>query len=209
MKKLKKILFPLLIGVVLIGIGIGYYFYSAGANYYSTDNAKVTAQMYTITPSSSGKLLEWDVKAGDLVEKDQILGRTETLPYITSPSDGMVIKTDMTVNQAVTPATQLAVIADTSKMYIGINVEETDIYKIKVGQKADVTIDAYAGKIFSGKITEITSTTQTFFSNPTSFSTSGTYTKVTQLIPVKVEIENGDNLPMTFGMNAAVKIHLK
>jgi multidrug resistance efflux pump len=209
MKKLKRILFSLLIIAVLAGCGFGYYFYSASVNYYATDNAKVTAQMYTITPTASGKLLEWDVKAGDLVEKDQVLGRTETLPYITSPADGMVVRSDATVNQTVTSATQLAVIADTSQMYIGVNIEETDIYKVKVGQKADVTIDAYAGKTFAGKVTEITATTQTYFTNPTSFSTSGTYTKVTQLIPVKVEIENKDNLPMTFGMNATVKIHLK
>jgi len=207
--KLKKFLLPVLIVAVIAGCSIGYYYYSLGQNYFSTDNAKVTAKMYTITPSASGKLIEWDVEAGDLVVADQVLGRTEMLPYITSPIDGTVIKTDVTTNQTVSPTTTLAIIADTSKMYIGVNIEETDITKIKVGQKVDVKIDAYSGKVFEGKVTEIEKTTQTFFTNPTSFSTSGTYTKVTQLIPVKVEIDNSENLPMTFGMNATVKIHLK
>lgn len=207
--KLKKFLLPALIVVVIAGCSIAYYYYSLGQNYFSTDNAKVTAKMYTITPSAAGKLIEWDVQAGDLVVADQVLGRTEMLPYITSPIDGTVIKSDVTTNQTVSPTTTLAIIADTSKMYIGVNIEETDITKIKVGQKVDVKIDAYSGKVFEGKVTEIEKTTQTFFTNPTSFSTSGTYTKVTQLIPVKVEIDNSENLPMTFGMNATVKIHLK
>ncbi|MHC1719817.1 MAG: HlyD family secretion protein [Clostridiaceae bacterium] len=207
--KLKKILLPLLIVVVIAGCSIGYYYFSLSQNYFSTDNAKVTAKMYTITTTASGKLIEWDIQTGDLVVADQVLGRTEMLPYITSPADGTVIKTDVTANQTVSPATTLAIIADTSRMYIGINIEETDITKIKVGQKVDVKIDAYKGKTFEGKVTEIEKATQQYFTNPTSFSTSGTYTKVTQLIPVKVEIDNSENLPMTFGMNATVKIHLK
>jgi len=165
--------------------------------------------MYSITPFSSGKLLEWNVETGDLVKKDEILGRGEILPYITSPIDGTVVKSDVTINQMVSAANQLAVIADTSNMYIGVNIEETNITKIKVGQRVEVKVDAYSGKTFKGSVTKIDDTTQTFFSGTSSFTTSGTYTKVTQLIPVKVNIEYEDNFPMTLGMNATVKIYLK
>jgi multidrug resistance efflux pump len=57
-------------------------------------------------------------------------------------------------------------------------------------------------------VSEIDQITQTYFSSPSSFSTSGTYTKVTQLIPVKVILENQKDLALKFGMNASVKIHL-
>ncbi len=207
-KKLRKILYPALIVLVFIGCSVGYYFFSLSTNYFSTDNAKVTAEMYVINPTTPGKLIEWNVEEGDLVEKDQILGRTEALPYITSPIDGTVIRSKVIQDQQVTAATELAVIADTSKMYINVNIEETEISKIRLGEQVEVKIDAYDGKTFSGTVTEIKSTTQTFFTNTTSLSTSGTYSKVTQLIPVRVEIENKENLPMTFGMNATVKIHL-
>ena len=119
------------------------------------------------------------------------------------------MKSDYSIGQSVTPQTTLAVIADTDNMYIGVNIEETDIMKIAVGQKVDVKIDAYGNRKFSGTVSEIDSATQTYFSSGlSSFSTSGTYTKVTQLIPVKVTIENPDKLPMVFGMNCDVKIHL-
>jgi len=206
----KKILYPVLIIIVILGCSIGYYFYISSVNYFTTDNAKVTAKMYSITPVTSGKILEWNVSAGDLVKKDEVLGRQEILPYITSPIDGTVVKSDIIKNQAVAATSQLAVVADTSNMYVGVNVEETDIMKIKVGQEVKVDIDAYPSKTFKGTVTEIDNTTQTYFStSASSLTTSGTYTKVTQLIPVKVSIENNENLPMTLGMNAVVKIKVK
>lgn len=214
-KVLKRIKFKRIFNIVLIiaviaACSIGYYYYSKGVNYFTTDNAKVTAKLYPIMPVSSGKILEWNVEAGDLVEKNEVLGRQEVLPYITSPIDGTVVKSDIVENQSVAATTQLAVVADTSNMYIGVNIEETDIMKIKVGQPVKVTIDAYPGRTFNGKVTDIDQTTQTYFSSSaTSFSTSGTYTKVTQLIPVKVVLENDEKLPMTLGMNAVVTIKLK
>jgi len=207
-KSKKGILLPILLVVVLLAGSASFYYFSIGSRYYSTDNAKVTAEMYTITPGMSGELLEWSVKEGDIVNKNEIMGRQEVLPYITSPIDGMVVKNNGAQGQIVNAATQLAVVADTDNLYIGVNIEETDIVKIQIGQSVDVKIDAYSGKTFKGVVDEIDQTTQTYFSSPTSFSTSGTYTKVTQLIPVKVVIENDEDLPLTLGMNATVKIHI-
>lgn len=204
---LAKKLYIALAVVVVTGCAVGYYSLSVAMNTFSTDNARVTAKMYPIAAVTSGKLLEWNVRSGDFVQKDEVLGRQETLPYIVSPIDGTVVKCDNPAGQNEAAGSQLAVIADTDHMYIGVNIEETKILKIAVGQRVDVKIDAYQGKTFHGTVTEIESTTQTYFSGTSSFTTSGTYNKVTQLIPIKVEIENTENLPMTFGMNAEVKIH--
>ena len=118
--KLKKILYPLLFAVVIIGCCTGYYLFSVSTNYFSTDNAKVTAKLYSVMPVTSGKLISWDVENGDLVEQDQVLGRQEVLPYITSPITGTVVKNDGAANQTVAAGTPLAVIADTSNLYIGV-----------------------------------------------------------------------------------------
>lgn len=209
MKISKKIIYPALIVIVVLACSIGYYFYSTNVLYFKTDNAKITSKMYTITPVTNGKILEWNVDVGDIVKKDQVLGRQETLPYITSPINGTIIKNDVVENESVSAASSLATVADTDNLYIGVNIEETDIRKISVGQDVKITLDAYPHKKFTGKVTEIDNTTQTYFSGTSSFSTSGTYTKVTQLVPVKVSIENDENLPLTLGMNAVVKIKLK
>lgn len=207
--KLKKILIPILIAVLLLGGSIGGYAYYVSKAYFKTDNAKVTAKLYSVKALTNGKLLSWEVENGDLVEQDQVLGRQEVLPYITSPIGGTVVKNEGAVNQMVALGSELAVVADTSDLYIGVNVEETDIMKIKLGQKVDIKLDAYPGRAFKGQVIEIDPATQTYFSGATSFTTSGDYTKVTQLIPIKVAIENQNDLPLVFGMNASVKVHLK
>lgn len=209
MKIPKKIIYPVLIVLVIVSCSIGYYFYSTNVLYFKTDNAKITSKMYTITPVTNGKVIEWNVDVGDVVKKDQILGRQQVLPYITSPINGTIVKNDVVKSETVSAATPLAIVADTDNMYVGVNIEETDIRKILVGQDVKITLDAYPDKTFKGKVTEIDNTTQTYFSGTSSLSTSGTYTKVTQLVPVKVSIENNDNLPLTLGMNAIVKIKLK
>ncbi len=207
-KKIKGIMSIVLLVVVFVGCGVGYYYYSQGTNYFVTDNAKVTAKMYSVMPIKAGELKEWTVSLGDVVKKDQVLGRQDILPYITAPIDGVVVKNDGNVGQTVAPTNPVAIVADTNNMYIGVNIEETDIIKIKLGQSVDVTVDAYGNKDFKGTITEVAQATQTYFAGVSSFSTSGTYSKVTQLIPVRVDIENPENLPLTFGMNATVKIHI-
>lgn len=209
MKIPKKIIYPVLIVLVIVSCSIGYYFYSTNVLYFKTDNAKIISKMYTITPVTNGKVIEWNVDVGDVVKKDQVLGRQQVLPYITSPINGTIVKNDVVKNETVSAATPLAIVADTDNMYVGVNIEETDIRKILVGQDVKITLDAYPDKTFKGKVTEIDNTTQTYFSGTSSLSTSGTYTKVTQLVPVKVSIENNDNLPLTLGMNAIVKIKLK
>lgn len=208
-KGFKKIAVPLLLLVVLLGVGIGGYFYYLNTSYLKTDNARVTAKLYSIKAVANGKLLFWDIEDGDLVEQDQVVGRQEALPYITSPITGTIVKNEGALNQVVAQGTELAVVADTSDFYIGVNIKETDLMKIRLGQKADVTLDGYKRKIFKGQITEISSATQTYFSGVSGFTTSGEYTKVKQYIPVKVSIDNEENLPMVYGMNATVKIHLK
>lgn len=53
------------------------------------------------------------------------------------------------------PGTILLTIADMSVVEAVMEVDETDIPSVKVGQKATVTIDAYPNKTFSGVVTEV------------------------------------------------------
>ena len=231
MKKSKKIIMIIIAAVVIIGLCVLGYFYYEYTHYFRTDNAKVSADTVTITPLLTGNVLSWNVKEGTVVSKDQILGRQDTSltiasnninvstmnntadlimskANIKSPIDGKVIQSNVIEGETVSPGMQLAIVADTNNTYIVANIEETDIFKIKEGQTVDITIDAYPGKTFTGYVRNITQASQTAFSTFASLNTSGTYSKVTQLIPVKISIVNDEKLPMLLGMNAVVKIHL-
>lgn len=195
--------------VVVIAAITGGYFVLRDMNLLTTDNVKVTASLHAITPSGAGKLRRLMVKKGDVVQKDQILALSENTGYLKSPVDGAIVECDVAEGQTVGPSTVIAVVADTRDIYIQANVEETAIRRVRAGQSVRVTLDAYPGQAFSGVVREIDSITQSAISgNAMSFSTSGTYTKVTQTIPVKIDLAGGIDLSGLIGTNATVSIQV-
>ncbi len=195
--------------ILLAGLAItGYYIYQDSL-YYQTDNAKVDTVIFQLTANGSGKLINMDVSQGDEVQAGQVLARVENGPFIISPIDGTVIDVKMQAGDYVIPSNVVMVVANTSDIYITANVEETNILKIHVGQSVSVSLDAY-GRDFPGYVEEVNSITSTALtSSATSFTTSGTYTKVTQLIPIKIKLLGNVDLTNIIGTNASVKIKIK
>jgi HlyD family secretion protein len=92
-----------------------------------------------------------------LVHTQDILHKT----VYTSPINGIVSYLPERVGDYVVPGIQnsngsfLMTLSDMSVVTAEVKVDETDIVSVKMGQDADVTIDAVPGKIFKGKVTEI------------------------------------------------------
>ena len=195
--------------IVVIGAVVGGWFILKDMNTLTTDNVKVTADLHAIAPTGAGKLRRLMVAKGSMVAKDQIIAVSENSGYLKAPVGGEVVECDVTQGQMVSPSTVIAVIADTSDIYIQANVEETAIRKVRPGQVVRVSLDAYPGQTFIGIVREIDKITQNAIAgNTMSFSTSGTYTKVTQTIPVKIDLRDRINLDSLIGTNAAVTIQL-
>jgi len=194
---------------------VSHYWYDN--NYFvSTDDARVTGDLIKVSPQISGKLLEFNLEEGDNVSQDQIMGRQEmtSLPdtnveqsIIRAPISGIVIKKVGNVGEIEAAGQSIAMIVDPQKLYITANIEETKLGKVKQGQTVDITIDQIEGKTLTGKVKYVGKASNSTFSLlPT--STSGTFTKVVQRVPVKIEFDkvNSELLP---GTNAIVKIHVK
>ena len=78
MKGKFKVLLTAGLGLVLVvGGSIGAYFWYNYTHYLSTDNVELVADFIKVTPLTSGKLLEFNVKEGDYVVKDQLIGRLD------------------------------------------------------------------------------------------------------------------------------------
>ena len=195
--------------IVLAGLGIAGYFIYEGAFYYQTDNAKVDAIIYQLSANANGQLIRMEVSQGDPVKAGQVLAQVEKGPYVRSPVDGTVTEVKMQKGDYATASDIVLVVAKTSDMYITANVEETNILKIKNGQSVSVALDAY-GRSFDGYVEGVNTVTATKLSgSATSFTTSGTYTKVTQLIPIKIKLVDNVDLADIIGTNATVKIRIK
>jgi multidrug resistance efflux pump len=195
--------------ILLAGLGIAGYFIYEGTFYYQTDNAKVDTVIFQLTANANGKLINMHVSQGDEVTAGQLLARVDNGPFIVSPIDGTVIDVKLQEGDYATASSVVMVVAETSDIYITANVEETNILKIHQGQSVLVSLDAY-GRDFPGYVEDINSITSTALSGgATSFTTSGTYTKVTQLIPVKIKLVDDVDLTDIIGTNATVKIRIK
>ena len=195
--------------ILLAGLGIAGYFIYEGSFYYQTDNAKVDTDIYQLTANASGQLVRMNVSQGDEVKAGQVLAQVENGPIVRSPVDGTVTDVKMQKEDYASATDVILVAAKTSDMYITANVEETNILKIQMGQSVSVYLDAY-GRSFDGYVTDVnTVTSAELIGSAISFTTSGTYTKITQLIPIKIKLSDNVDLVDIIGTNASVKIRIK
>lgn len=214
--KRKRLIMLILVLMVATLASIGCYYWYKNSYFVTTEDAIVDGDLVSVSPQISGKLLELNVEEGDKVFKNQILGRQgisnpqETnidQSVFRAPIDGLVIKKQGTVGEYIAAGQTVAMLVDPEKLYITANIEETKLIKIKEGQQVDITIDEYPGQSFLGKIKYVGQASNSAFALLPS-STSSTFTKVIQRVPVKIEFDKED-ASLLPGTNAVVKIHIK
>jgi multidrug resistance efflux pump len=216
--KRKMVLSIILALMVVSGSGIGYYYWYEGTHYVSTEDARLDGDTYRVMPRIPGKLTNLEVKEGDTVVSDQIVGQQDTSNLSTglldnaslrSPITGTVTKTLAKEGEVVSPGQPIALVVDKSKLYVSANIEETNISRLHDGQKVEFTVDSFPGHTLTGKITQIGNGTNSSFSLMPAISTSGNFTKVTQRIPIKMSVDDQQGLSLSPGMNVVLKIHVK
>ncbi len=112
---------------------------------------------------------------------------------LTSPIPGVVVaQGKLSVGQNVSPTDLIAQVVDFSQKDFEATVDESDIGKIKLGQNAIVTLNAYGDTQFKGKVVEIESQTQT--------DTTGSIT-----VTVKIEVVDS-RIATIYGLNGQVNI---
>jgi multidrug resistance efflux pump len=123
--------------------------------------------------------------------------------------DGVIVQVPGTVGQLVSTTTMIAQETDPNSTKITAYVDESAIKNVAVGQAVDIHVDAYNTTV-TGHIIQIVGATASQFSSlPTSDNSSGNYTKVSQRIPINVQLDNpADDGSLLPGMSVEVTIHL-
>ncbi len=130
---------------------------------------------------------------------DQVSATIENA-VIYSPIDGTVLDTNVEVGEMAFPGTPILTIADITKPWMYIYVNEKNLGMVKIGQRVKVFIDSFPGKAFHGKVVSI--------SNKAEFTPKTIQTKderVKLVFAVKVTIENPD-MVLKPGMPADAEI---
>ena len=201
--------------IVLVGGGIGgYYYYNQSANYLKTDNAKIDGKVIPIASPVAGKLTEWKAEVGKNYNENDKLGAVSALGPngeqtvdVTIPKSATVVQSNATTNAFVGAGSPIAYAYDLNDLWVTANIEETDIDNVHKGQEVDVYVDAYPDTTLTGKVEQVGLTTANTFSMLPSSNTTANYTKVTQVVPVKVSLDHSKSVNIVPGMNVTVRIH--
>lgn len=200
---------------VAAGIAFGANYLINSSHYVTTDNAQIDGTQIPIVAPTSGTLVGWTGNQGAVLRPDQVVGRVEidggyVRPQrsIRAPAAGTIAVDNTTEGAYVQAGTQLAVAYDPRDVYVTARVDETDINDVRVGQRVDFTVDAYGGRSFSGSVREIQNGAANVFSPLPQSNSSGNFQKVTQVIPVKITIDDFQGLELIPGSNVEVNIRV-
>jgi multidrug resistance efflux pump len=209
----------ILIIAVITGAGFGVSYFLNARHYVSTDNAQIDGDQIMINAPASGRLEDWRISQGSTVQHNQVVGRikiqnafAQPLMAIRAPTDGTVAVDNGVVGTYVTTGTQLAVAYNLDKIYVTARVDDTAIKAVRVGQPVDIDVDAYPNARITGHVVNIQDGAAAQFSLFPQSNTqgTGTFQKVTQVIPVKIGFDDPsalDGLDLVPGMNVTANIH--
>jgi len=107
---------------------------------------------------------------------------------LVAPSDGVVTKKSVEVGQIVQPGQGLLVLVPLHDIWVTANFKETQLAKVRPGQKAEVQVDMY-GQTFTGHVDSIAGATGARLSLLPPENATGNYVKVVQRIPVKIVLD--------------------
>ncbi|MBI4716035.1 MAG: efflux RND transporter periplasmic adaptor subunit, partial [Nitrospirae bacterium] len=111
----------------------------------------------TLAASARDRLLFYDLTDSQIAELER-RGSPEREMTLFSPIDGFITKKTALQGMYVTPETELYEIADLSTVWVYADVYEYEIPRVRTGQEAAVTLTAYPGETFHGRVTYVSPT---------------------------------------------------
>ena len=131
---------------------------------------------------------------------------------IVAPTAGIVTKKSVEVGQNVSVGQNMATLVSLDDIWITANFKETQLEHMRQGQHVTISVDAYGGRKYDGKITQIGGATGSVLSLFPPENATGNYVKVVQRIPVRIDLtdrnENSDHL-LRPGMSVEPKVKVK
>lgn len=225
---IRRLIIPVAVVVVVLAGVVGVNVYREGQMYVSTDNAQLTGTPIQVGAMNAGRVRSITPTVGATVHKGDpiavidlpsqvgtaqngqpkldFLGNGDSSITVQSPLDGVVLSVPAAPGATVQAGQALVTMVDPSQMWVNANVDETNVNRLRVGDTVTVHVDALGSDV-PGRVESITPATASSFSLLPTSNTSGNFTKVTQLVPVRVSV-NLANQPVLLGSSAEVKIQV-
>jgi len=128
---------------------------------------------------------------------------------VVAPDDGVVSKLGVHEGQLIQPGQPLAELVPDAT-YVVANFKETQVGRIKPGDKVEVKIDAYSGRTLEGKVESLSGGTGARFSLLPPDNASGNFVKVVQRVPVRIGWVNPPkDISLRAGLSTDVTVFVK
>ena len=124
---------------------------------------------------------------------------------IKAPSVGTIDRTFIEPGEYVARGQRLLLMHNSAVIWVEANVKETDIRNVKLGAIAKISVDAYPDLVVVGEVVRIGNAATNQFALLPSPNPSGSFTKITQRLPVKIAVPQTDGL-LRPGMMVEVEI---
>lgn len=139
-----------------------------------------------------------------------IIGVDADSAQVIAPISGTVGNLGVRLGSRVNSQTHLLAIVPLDKTFVEANFKETQITKMRVGQKVSIKLDAYPDVEFTGRIDSFSPASGAEFSLLPPENATGNFNKVVQRLPVKILIDHKVGKPVLRpGLSAIVKVDLR
>lgn len=129
---------------------------------------------------------------------------------LTAPADGFLGRRSIEEGQLVNPGQTITTLMPDGPKWIVANFKETQAARIRIGDIADISIDALPGRMFKGKVSAISSATGSKYSMIPTDNSAGNFVKIRQRIPVRIDFADSmvfeEDVRMAAGMMCVVKV---
>lgn len=127
-----------------------------------------------------------------------------------APAGGKLAQFQLREGQTVTAYQSLFTLVDDHTWWAMANMKETDLQRIRVGQPVKINVDMYPSHRFKGIVKSISAGSGSSFDLLPPENATGNWVKVTQRIPVRIQITNPSaHFPLRIGSSCSVSIDTK
>ena len=175
----------------------------------SLKNAQTAPQQVAIQKAKADQAAAQVAQAEAQLEQAKL-----NLSYtkIIAPEDGIVTRKSVEINQNVSVGQNMMTLVSLDDIWITANFKETQLEHMRAGQPVVIEVDAYGGKKYDGKITQIGGATGSVLSLFPPENATGNYVKVVQRVPVRIDLtnpqQNSDHL-LRPGLSVEPKVTVK
>ena len=217
--------------LVIAGSSIGgYKWWYNSSQFVTTDDAKLVADLIQVGSLNAGRIIVMNVDVGDPVVEGQVIatvdipsmisrsGVTDTtkmgfrdvqdqLAEVVAPRSGVIAARWSKEGDTVPAGQPIVSLVDPRRVWIVANIDEGKIELVRPGQLVEVEVKSL-DRTLVGRVETVSPVTAGTLSPPPERSSSSNLRRVTQVIPVKITLDE-DPLSLIPGSSAKIKIRVR